>query len=348
MFVGLFARTAIFSAFITLALSFSPEAQAGTFNYDSYKLNIKTAAGTNAVFAEIHRGSPGQPVFVLINGLIYDHSRWDGVADRLISRGATVIRYAFSAQPESLRLVKAGQDPEFFTRGLALSDLADELHLVLNQLGVNTRVNIVGLSYGASVAAEFAVRHEARIDNLVFIAPLVVPLETYDWTGRYFRQWLNSIRFWENAPCDFYGSLNPFLCSAQDYWFDSFYNAFYATYLYGRIEKIPDGIESQTFKKSVFHLVRASRDFDLRTYAPKLKNVHLILSSADESNLLKDQEEVWQGLNKGERLSLVVVKGGAHALPDASPQRTADLLLLIGDHNPDLTGGHRFEVPGDN
>lgn len=299
------------------------------------------------IYVEIARGKSAQAVFVLFNGLVYDMRRWDPLADALARQGHTVIRYAFRGQPENLSLLKKGEDPKFFQSGLELSTLAEDLDVVLEKLGVTQKVHLVGLSYGASVAAEYAVAHPDKVESTIFISPLVIPLDYYDPNGRGLRVWLGSVRFWENAPCDFYGAVNPWLCIARDYWYDSFYNYLYENYLFQRVQAAPEGIDATTYKKSIFHLVRAVRDFDLRGYASRLSDVHLFVASKDDKALLADQLQAWDEVAKDERRSLWVFEGAEHALPDQAPLRAAEALGAIARKSPETQSGKRLSVKAD-
>jgi pimeloyl-ACP methyl ester carboxylesterase len=340
-------RTSLLSLLAVALLAGLVVKPAHAATLEKHVLTIQTSTGTERIFAEISRGQTGHPAFVLLNGLIYDIHRWDKVTDELIARGETVVRYAYSGQPENLRLLKKGEVPAYFNQGLSLEDLSNELDQVITQLRVGPRVQVVGLSYGSSVASEFAVRHPEKVESLILLAPLVVPPEAYDINGYWFRAWLNSIRSSENSPCDFYGVVNPYLCASKDYWFDTFYNYYYDNFLNDRIANVPTDVDETMFKKAVFHLVRAARDFDLRSYAPRLKNVYLVEAGADEIVVRDDQERAWKELPVEGRRSLVVVRGAAHALPDTAPARTSEVLIGIANRAPELQTGKRLEVSGD-
>jgi pimeloyl-ACP methyl ester carboxylesterase len=302
---------------------------------------------TTSIYTLVHRGQRSKGTFVLLNGLVYDITRWDPVAARLAASGYTVVRYAYSGQPENLRLLKKGEEPPFFRTGLEMKDLSEELGLVLKTLGIRERVYLVGLSYGASVAAEFASRNPEKVEETILMSPLVIPLDYYDPSGNALRVWLNTVRFWENAPCDFYGAINPWLCASRDYWYDSFYNFIYQNYLTERVQNVPEGVEKSTHKKAVFHLVRATRDFDLRSYAPALSNVHMLVATDDQPELKRDQERSWNEVRSSEKRSYVVFKGAAHALPDVSPIRTYEVLNAIATKQPEFYQGKKLEVRGD-
>jgi pimeloyl-ACP methyl ester carboxylesterase len=286
---------------------------------------LKLEDGTR-VAVEIKRGTTDD-VFVLVNGLIYATDRWDEVATQLNAKGATVVRYALPGQPENLRLLKRNEEPNYFAHGLDAKDMIENLRLVLKAAHITAPVHLVGLSYGASVAAEFANAYPDAVADITFVSPLVISTDEYTTEGAAAREWLDSVRFWENSPCTIYGALNPFLCVGQDYWYDSFYKMIYQPYLDGRIQDIPEGVDAATFKKAVFHLVRAARDFDLKKEIQTLHNVSMYVASLEEKSLAADQKIAWKNVPQNERGEFVVFKGAHHALPDEAPKALAEELL---------------------
>ncbi len=294
---------------------------------------LKLEDGTQ-VAVQISRGTQksSQETFVLVNGLIYATSRWNAVARGLADSGATVVRYALPGQPENLRLLAKGEEPAHFARGLTLTDMAENLRRVLRAARIMGPVHLVGLSYGASVASEFARLYPAMVKDVTFVSPLVISTDEYDAGGLALREWLEGVRFWENSPCTLYGAFNPFLCTAQDYWYDSFYKAIYQTYLNQRIDDIPKGLDEAVYKKAVFHLVRAARDFDLRKTIAGLHKVSMFVGALEEKQLAQDQRLAWQAVPEAERVSFRVFKGAHHALPDESPDELIEQLLGVAQH----------------
>jgi pimeloyl-ACP methyl ester carboxylesterase len=309
---------------------------------------IQLANGQEIVanFQKSQKSTTGE-VFVLLNGLVYELNRWDNVANGLEKLGHTVIRYSYSAQPANLRRLKKDEEPAFFTKGLTPEKMAEELSLVLEAYGVTGKIHLVGLSYGSSVAAAFAERNPERIEDVTFMSPLVVPTDAYDARSAGLRAWLESVRYWENAPCSFYGAFNPFLCSAQDYWYDAFYKSLYETYLMGKVSNIPQGVEASVYKKSLFHLIRAARDFDLKKAVVGLKNVSLFVASEDDKPLRADQELAWEKIPVAERRAYVRFNGARHALPDEAPARVISLLDAIAKKEDRYSKGEKYEVPAD-
>lgn len=341
-----FLFTLIVAAFVLLGGQ--ADAQTGTSRtFKASAIAVKNADGqvTRTIYTEIAKSNIAKaPIVVLLNGLIYDITRWNPMSEKLAKSGVTVIRLSFSAQPESLMLLEKNESPAYLEQGLELETLADDVSQVLKHHGVKSKVTVVGLSYGGTVATTFAKLNPSRVKDLVLLSPLVIPLDRYDTAGQSLRAYLDTVRFWENAPCLTYGWFNPWLCTATDYWYDTFYNHFYENYLNVRVSKTPEGLDAAVYKKSVFHLVRATRDYDLRNEVKSLKNVHMVVSGAEEPKLKVDQLKAWSMIPAKERRSLAEFTGVVHALPDEAPSATADWIKAIVYGDLDLQSGTEFTV----
>jgi len=64
-------------------------------------------------------------------------------------------------------------------------DFVSWLNELFDALALGDRVNIMGLSYGGWIAAQYALRHQNRLDKMVLIAPVctVEPL-SFQWIAR--------------------------------------------------------------------------------------------------------------------------------------------------------------------
>lgn len=331
---------------VTLGALLSTAAHAQTV-FKPSAVVVKDGDGkvTRTIYTEIAKAKPAKaPVVVLLNGLIYDITRWNPMSEQLASSGVTVIRLSFSAQPESLLLLEKHDTPTFLKEGLDLETLSDDVAQVLKHHGVKSKVTVVGLSYGGTVATTFAKLNPKRVKDLVLLSPLVISLDRYDSAGQTLRTYLDTVRFWENAPCLTYGWMNPWLCTSTDYWYDTFYNHFYENYLNVRVQRTPAGLDEGVYKKSVFHLVRATRDYDLRNEVKSLKNVHMVVSGSEEEKLKVDQLKAWSMIPQTERRSLAEFTGVVHALPDEAPSATAEWIKAIVDGDEDLQSGTEYTV----
>jgi len=280
--------------------------------------SVSLSAGRK-IFYRTVTAKPGMPTLLLANGLIYDLKNWDPFIALCESKGYGVIQFAFSAQPESLRLLK-GARPDFLDKGLELKDLADEFHAVYRAAKVTGKVELVTLSYG-SIAAEFVRLHPELVERMIIMAPLVVPSDRYDPNGQLLHFWLDG---WRNAAHWF----DPFgLWSAT--WYNYAWDIIYGNFLQQRMDAkasmdpnyVPEGVSAEVYKKSVFHLVRAARDFDLKEYAKRvaLPPVHLMIASEEEKPALNDQLAFWEKLPVREQATIALFAPAYHALAGANP-----------------------------
>jgi hypothetical protein len=113
-----------------------------------------------------------------------------------------------------------------------------------------------------------------------------------------------------------------------------------------RVASVPAGIEPATYKKSVFQLVRAVRDYDLKNEVASLKNVHMVIADGDEAHLKADQTKAWSLIPKTERRSLATFTGVVHALPDEAPAATADWISYVANESSDMQHGEEYTVRG--
>jgi len=102
----------------------------------------------------------GQPV-VLIHGFSVPAYVWDATIPALADAGFRAIRYdlfgrGYSDRPDTR------YDRALFER---------QLRGLMDELGVDRPVDLIGLSMGGAIAAGFAASHPARVRRLVFIDP---------------------------------------------------------------------------------------------------------------------------------------------------------------------------------
>jgi pimeloyl-ACP methyl ester carboxylesterase len=110
---------------------------------------------SHEVFVSYSAPAPGKPTVVLVNGLVYDLDRWNDFARPLAESGVGVLLYNFRGQSRTLLKELENGEPEFFRDNLSRAELAEELSHLLDALQIE-KASIVGLSYGAGIAAEFA------------------------------------------------------------------------------------------------------------------------------------------------------------------------------------------------
>lgn len=104
-------------------------------------------------------GAP--PVVVLIHGFLDPVYQWDAYHRRLTAEGYRVVSYDMFGRGFSDR-VPGPYDLDLYTR---------QIGELLDRLGIEGRVHLVGYSMGGMVAAGFADRQTEKVRSLTLIAP---------------------------------------------------------------------------------------------------------------------------------------------------------------------------------
>lgn len=135
------------------------------------------------VYFEHIRAAPGFPTAIEFTGL------WTPIADAKThenhlaefqmefakqSRGEGLILFVYSSQIESL-VAGANMKNRSNTKSpeIELNDLVRQATGVINAAGVRVPVSVIGYSYGSAPAARFAEFHKGRVNNLIFVGPLM-------------------------------------------------------------------------------------------------------------------------------------------------------------------------------
>jgi pimeloyl-ACP methyl ester carboxylesterase len=118
------------------------------------------------VHYEIDGPEGGTPV-VLVHGFSVPSFVWDPTFDALVSHGFRVLRYDLYGRGRSDR-PDVSYDRTLFV---------EQLRELLAELGIETPVDLVGLSMGGPVVASFADSHPEKVRRLVFVDPFVGPVD---------------------------------------------------------------------------------------------------------------------------------------------------------------------------
>ena len=111
-------------------------------------------------------GSENSPVVVLIHGFSVPYYIWDPTFEFLSRSGFRVLRYDLFGRGYSDRPYVA-YDQDLFER---------QLVELLDALGIECCLAVIGLSMGGVIASNFAVRHPDRVGKLVLVDPAGFPL----------------------------------------------------------------------------------------------------------------------------------------------------------------------------
>jgi pimeloyl-ACP methyl ester carboxylesterase len=323
------------TVFTILILSVSilcQNAAAAASEVKIHKGFVKLSDGVER-YVEYSKPKAGKPWVVFTNGLVYELERWSGMDAELRDAGYGVLHYYFRGQDWTLaREVETHKTPLFFKSGLQSADFGEELNELIEKSGIQSKVVVVGLSYGAHVAASFAENHPEKVAQLVFLAPLVIPLESYEPQGA----WLDWNLAWVRT---FWGP----------YFYEYAYRQIYGSYLGQRVaERVPPHLSEipEMYKESLFHLVRAVRDFDLRDFkfAGLEKNsVFFMVAQEEKEQAFQDQLTAFSGVAAKAQGSLIWLPESSHAIPDSEPRLAAQYLRYFMAQDPRLEQGKRYK-----
>src|SRR5437867_4757369 len=103
------------------------------------------------------------PVIVLVHGIGGVSGLWEPIAGRLAAR-RRVVAVDLRGHGRSARI----------GGGLALADFTDDLHRFLDREGL-ARVTLVGHSFGACIALNYAALHPERVTCVAAVEAIVYP-----------------------------------------------------------------------------------------------------------------------------------------------------------------------------
>jgi pimeloyl-ACP methyl ester carboxylesterase len=163
------AALAAFAGALSLAAAIAPAARAQTYIVAPPPAAVIKDTANNGLYYEIT--GTGQNYVILIHGFSVDDRMWDEQAV-VLAPYFRVLRYDLPSHGKSSSL--AARTPGW----LALAQLMDQLQI--------QKASIVGMSAGATIAADFALVHPERVSRLVLVSPSIdgyVPKQSMAWFG---------------------------------------------------------------------------------------------------------------------------------------------------------------------
>jgi pimeloyl-ACP methyl ester carboxylesterase len=162
-----------------------------------------SVAEDRELFVDWFQRSENSETIVLLNGLTYDTTDWEALAQQLAALGKNVLRYDAWGQGESLK--RSGE----LTSAVTIQQQVEDLRSVLEELGVERSVVLVGLSYGGAVGLAFQAKYPDLVMINIPVAPFLGPLAAQDLSIR------NQV-----AAVRAQGALNPLNSLSHDEMYD--------------------------------------------------------------------------------------------------------------------------------
>lgn len=115
----------------------------------------------------IERSADDQELTVLVHGLGDNLSVWYLTLSTEQLRGRHVLMYDLRAHGRS----------DHVHAGFSLTQLADDLAVLIERFAAGRAVNLVGNSLGSAIALKYACEHHTRLSRLVLIEPTLPPFD---------------------------------------------------------------------------------------------------------------------------------------------------------------------------
>lgn len=210
----------------------------------------------------------GKPI-LLLNGIMMSTKSWDILLPNFIANN-TLIRVDFLDQGQSSRI-----DKDY--------DQSIQVELVvalLKHLNIS-KINVVGISYGAEVAQLLAISHPNIIERLVLANTTAF---TNDWLKDIGKQW-NMAASTGNGQLYYYTTI-PYIYSPD------FYHS-RIEWMKNREKILVPLFSNIDFLKALTRLTNSANNFDVRSKLSNIKKPTLIIGS--DNDLLtpfKEQERI--------------------------------------------------------
>ena len=241
------------------------------------------------------------PVIVLLNGIMMRTTSWEA------------FQPTFTAQTRLLRL-------DFYDQGQSASleagytqDVQVEmLEALLNHLDL-TDIHLAGISYGASIALQYAVKYQDRLASLMLFNGV---LKTSSWLRDIGRGW-NEVAKTRNALA-YYHITIPYIYS------DTFYEA-RTDWMAARKHVLLDIFADPIFLDRQIRLTDSAETHDVKAQANTIQ-VRTLVVSSDKDVLTPPSEQVKMA-EAIPSASLVTLPGCGHASMYEAPTLFSSLIL---------------------
>ncbi len=243
----------------------------------------------------------GKPI-LLLNGIMMSTASWKPFVETF-SKDNQLIMVDFFDQGQSEKL--PGQE---YTQVIQVA----LLEALLNHLGLAS-VNVVGISYGGSVAMQFAIAHPQKVQRLVLFN---ATSHTSDWLMDIGRAWNKAAASGDGAA--YYYTAIPTIYSPQFY-------AKRIDWMKNREKILVPVFSNPVFTQAMIRLTNSSETHDVRPFLKNITAPTLIVSSEfDYITPMPEQTYLHEQIPNSE---LVILPGTGHASMYEKPLLFASLIL---------------------
>lgn len=252
-----------------------------------------------------------KPIIVILNGIMMSTVSWNIFVESFTENN-TLIRFDMYDQGQSEKL------NDNYTQEIQVELLKD----ILVYLGIE-KVNVVGISYGASIALQFVSKYPKKVGKLV-VANVVA--YTSPWLKAIGDGW-NEVALSRN-PLAYYNISIPYIYSPQFYienikWMDERKNILLPIF------------RDEVFLEAMIRLTKSAETHDVRKDLKDIMNKTLIIASThDYLTPVFEQEYIKEKITDSE---LVVIPNCGHASMYEKPKLFTSLILGFINSNQEKT-----------
>ncbi len=203
-------------------------------------------------------GEKGKPVLCILNGIMMSHKSWDAFIPTL-SNHFRILRLDFLDQGLSSKM------DEPYTQRLQV----EMLKALFDHLALE-KVHLVGISYGGSIALQFAERHPRRLDRMILFNAAA---RTTPWLRDIGRGWNRVARSGDGEA--YYHVTIPYIYSPHFYtrrieWMEN------------RKETLLPVFESDAFRQAMIRLTDSAEGHDVYDNLPAIQVKTLVVAAEDD------------------------------------------------------------------
>jgi len=286
---------------------------------------LTTTSGHSVSYQFIRSKVQKAETVVILSGLADDATVWKPLLKYLHSEPIQVLLVNLIGQGSALK--------KDLNRGISsfcvsITDQANALKLIFDQVGVNYPIHLVGFSYGGAVALQFQKQNPCLIKELHLWLPFVMRL---DLASPFLQMWKQNV--------EVILSLNPI----SEFWlkkWSNFYNEWIFHYMHFRFSK---RIPEKTLRQVAVEMSQGALDFEGISIIRNLKNcrTHLVMSHMDTLVPLTLYNEIWARIPRSEKGYCLRVRDGEHLLHEQSPLLLAKWLKFCLNHRE--SSGREFD-----
>lgn len=304
---------------LILSISFSTQVFAATRKVSTYVPVSKALS----LYVSHQAATPGQSTIVILNGLTHTTENWKTFLMHFNRNGHGIVQIDLAGQGKTLS--KNGAVNSVIRH----AEQAVYVSRVIQSLKINSRVVMLGLSYGGGVATYFAAKFPQLVSKLIILAPYTEPQPDQD---KWIRDRIAATRI-----------AFPYNPATDDELYDYFLKQLVYT-VYPTAE--PDLLTIPYKLEAVFRMAQGIRKLHTAKHSATLppNSVHLVGGGSDQLVKPEVLDRFWSALPQATKASRLIIRNTDHDLIRLEPKLVAQWVERILANDPQTLGSKVTEV----